>query len=83
LRLVRVPRVWDSPERRATEADSHGELSRLAWTFKTALNAWVESVPALATWIRYSPPPSGAKPAEPWFDHESDDDDEGGPDTLH
>lgn len=37
FRLVRVPRVWDSPERRAAEADSKGELGRLARTFKGAL----------------------------------------------
>jgi hypothetical protein len=82
FRIVRVPRVWDSPERRATEADAHGELTRLARTFKTALAAWVESISALATWVRYSPPLPGAKPAEPWFDDQSENDD-GGPDILH
>jgi hypothetical protein len=83
FRLIRVPRVWDNPERRATEADSHGELSRLARAFTAALDRWAESISALATWIRYSPPPPGAKPAEPWFDQQSEDDDDGGPDTLH
>jgi len=81
FRMVRVPRVWDSPERRAAEADSNRELGRLARTFKTALDAWTESVSALATWIRYSPPPPDAKPVEPWFDNEPDDD--GGPETMH
>ena len=46
-----------------------------------ALDAWTESVSALATWIRYSPPPPDAKPVEPWFDDEPDDD--GGPETMH
>lgn len=83
FRLVRVPRIWDNPERRATEADSHAELSRLARTFTAALDQWTESISALATWIRYSPPPPGAKPAESWFDQWSEDDDDGGPDTRH
>ena len=81
FRMVRVPRVWDSPERRAVEADSNREFGRLARTFKTALDAWTESVSGLATWIRYSPPPPDAKPVEPFFDDEPDDD--GGPETMH
>ena len=79
--MVRVPRVLDSPERRAAEADSNRELGRLARLFKTALDAWTESVSGLATWIRYSPPPPDAKPVEPFFDDEPDDD--GGPETMH
>jgi hypothetical protein len=82
FRIVRVPRVWDSPERRTAEADSHSQLTRLAQTFKTALAAWVESISALAAWVRHSPPLPGAQPAEPWSDNESEDDD-GGPDILH
>lgn len=36
------------------------------------------------TRVRYSPPLPGAKPTGPWFDNQSeDDDDDGGPDTLH
>lgn len=83
FRIVRVPRVWDSPERRAVEADSRRELGRLARTFKTALDDWTESISALATWIRYSPPPPDAKPLEPWVVDEFEDDDEGGPETTH
>ena len=30
FRMVRVPRVWDSPERSAAEADPRHELSQLA-----------------------------------------------------
>src|SRR5437870_8106356 len=37
-----------------------------------------KSVSELATWIRYSPPPQGAKPVEPWFDDRAEDDDDGG-----
>lgn len=36
FRMIRVPRVWDSLERRTAEADSHREFSQLARTFKTA-----------------------------------------------
>lgn len=44
FRLVRVPRVWDSPERRAAEADSQGEFRRLARTIKAALDEWTKSI---------------------------------------
>jgi hypothetical protein len=47
-----------------------------------ALDDWTDKVCALATWIRYAPPPPGAKPIEPWFDDESEDDDDG-PETKH
>ena len=83
FRIVRVPRAWDSPERRATEADSHRELSRLARTFRTAVDDWTQSIAALGTWLRYSPAPPGTKPAGPSFDGESEDDDEAGPDNVH
>lgn len=84
FRMVRVPRVWDNPERREAERDPRDELGRLARRSKTALDEWTKSVSELATWIRYSPPPPGAKPVEPWFDDQSeDDDDDGGPETTH
>lgn len=83
FRIVRVPRTWDSPERRAAEADSHLELNRLARTFRTAIAKSTQSISALATWIRYQPPPPGMKSAETWFDDQSEDEDDGGPDTLH
>jgi hypothetical protein len=38
FRIVRVPRVWDSPERRQAEKDPRDELGRLARSFKTALD---------------------------------------------
>lgn len=82
FRVIRVPRVWDRPERRTAEPDSHREFSRLAHTFRTALDDWTESISALATWIRYAPPSAGAKPIGPWFDDEYEDDD-GGPETTH
>jgi hypothetical protein len=82
FRMVRVPRVWDTPERRAAEADSHRDLRRLAGTFRRALDGWTESISTLATWIRYAPPSPGAKPVEPWLDDEYEDDD-GGPGTTH
>jgi len=83
FRTVRVPRVWDSPERREADRDPRDELGQLARRFKTALDEWTKSVSALATWIRYSPPSPGAKPVEPWFDDQSEDDDDGGPETMH
>jgi hypothetical protein len=81
FRMVRVPHVWDDPERREAERDATGELTRLARTFKATLDEWTKSVWQLATWIRYAPPPPNAKPIEPWFDDQSEDDD-GGPETI-
>lgn len=62
FRMVSVPRVWDSPDRRDAERDPRDELGRLARRIKIALDEWTKSISALATWIRYSPPPPGAKP---------------------
>jgi hypothetical protein len=80
--MIRVPRVWDSPERRTAEADSHREFTRLARTFKTALDDWTEKhywhlQRGFGTRRRLL-----AKPIEPWFDDECEDDD-GGPETRH
>jgi len=83
FRMVRVPRVWDDPGRREAERDPHGELARLAGAFEATLDEWTKSISALATWIRYSPPPPGAKPIEPWFEDEPEDDDDRGPETIH
>jgi hypothetical protein len=83
FRMVRVPRVWDDPERREAEGSAHVEIGRLAQTFKNILDEWTQSVSELATWIRYSPPPPGAKPIAPWFEDPSEDDDDGGPGTIH
>jgi hypothetical protein len=83
--MVRVPRVWDNPERREAERDPRDELDRLTRRFKTALDEWTKSVSELATWIRYLPLPPGTRPVEPWFDDpsEDDDDDDDGPETTH
>ena len=80
FRMVRLPRVWDSPGRREAEKDAREELVRLARRFKIALDEWTKSIATLATWIRYSSPKAEAKPVEPWFDDEYDDD---GPETTH
>ncbi len=83
FRLVRVPRVWDSPERREAERDPREELRQLARRFRAALDGWTTRISELATWTRYSPPPPGTKPVEPWFDNQPGDDDDGGPETTH
>jgi hypothetical protein len=80
---VHVPRVWGDPDRREAEQDPGNELGRLARRFKTAFEEWTQRVSELATWIRYAPPPPGTKPAEPWFDNQADEDDDGGPETTH
>lgn len=79
FQLVRVPRVWDDPGRREAEKGNSEELARLAWRFKEALDEWIGSVAELGNWIRYSPPPPEGKRLEPWFE----DEEEGGPETIH
>src|SRR5437764_14292477 len=64
------------------EGSANVEIGRLARTFKGTLDEWTQSVSELATWIRYSPPPLAAKPIEPWFEDQSEDDDDGGPETI-
>ena len=83
FRIVRVPRVWDDPDRRETERSPAVELDSLAWTFRATFDEWTKTVSELATWIRYSPPPPGAKLVEPWFEDQSEDDEDGGPETIH
>ncbi len=80
FQLVRVPRVWDDPDRRDAEKGNSKELARLARRFKMALEEWISSVVELGNWIRYSPPPPEAKPLEPWFE---DEEENGGPETIH
>ena len=77
FRMVRIPRVWDDPDRREAETHPRNELDRLAQRFRATLDQWAESVAQLATWIRYSPPTAGAKPVQPWFEDESEDGDGG------
>jgi hypothetical protein len=83
FRMVPVPRVLDDPERRDAERDPRGDLGRLAQRFKMALDEWTIGVSELATWIRYSPPPPGTRPAEPRVEDPPEDHDDGGPDTTH
>ena len=83
FRTVRMPRVWDNPGRHEAERSPQVELRRLARTFQATFDEWTKSVSELATWIRYSPPPPGAKPIEPWFEDLSDEEDDGGPETIN
>ncbi len=80
FQLVRVPRVWDDPDRRDAEKGNAKELARLALRFKQALEECSSSIAELGNWIRYSPPPPEAKPLEPWIDDEEED---AGPETIH
>lgn len=83
FRVVRLPRVWDDPQRRETEKDEGKELDRLARRFKGALDEWTTSVAALATWLRYLPPLPGTapRPSIGFEQEERDEDDE--PHSTH
>ena len=78
FRLVRIPRVWDDPVRQRAEKGIGEELAQLAGRFRDTIDEWGKSVADLARWIRYSPPPPGTRPAEPWFEDENED-----PETIH
>ncbi|MEW6368769.1 MAG: hypothetical protein AB1714_29425 [Acidobacteriota bacterium] len=81
FRFLRLPRVWDDPDRRTTEKDSGEDLARLALRFKNAADEWTQSVAEFARWIRYAPPPADARRVEPFFDDGEEED--GGPETIH
>ena len=76
--MVRVPRIWDDPDRREAEKGAGKELDRLARRFKGALDEWNAGVAELATWLRYLPPPLETAPrSDIGFEHkEMDKDDE-------
>jgi hypothetical protein len=71
--LIRIPRVWDDPVRRSAEKDIDEELTQLAGRFEAAINEWTRGILQLASWIRYSPPPPGTRPAQPWFEDGDDE----------
>lgn len=73
--------MWDDPRRQRTERNIDEELASLAGRWNNAVKEWVASVADLAKWIRYSPPPPGTRPIEPWFENEEEDDD--GSETIH
>ena len=83
FRMVRVPRIWNDPDRRDAEKGAGKELDRLARRFKGALVEWTTSVAELATWLRYFPPPPVTAPrSDIGFEHkEMDKDDE--PSSTH
>jgi hypothetical protein len=83
FRMVRVPRVWDDPERRNAEKGAAAELSRLAQKFTYSLDEWRASIAELARWIRYTPPPADAKQIAPPFEEHGGEDENGGPETIH
>jgi hypothetical protein len=84
FRLVRVPRIWDDPERRDAEKSPARELASLAKRFKCSMDEWRISISELARWIRYTPPAADAIQSEPRLEQEEDGaDEEGGPETIH
>jgi hypothetical protein len=83
FRVVRVPRVWDDPDRRNAEKGAAVELSRLAEKFKYSLDEWKAGIAELARWLRYTPPPADASQIEPPLEDQEDEDEDGGPETIH
>jgi hypothetical protein len=83
FRMVHVPRVWDNSDRREAEREPTAELSRLAQKFKYSLDEWRIGITELARWIRYSPPPEDSKQIAPMFDEQEDENEGGGPETIH
>ncbi len=82
FRIIRIPRVWDDPDRREAEKDLGADLVRLAKLFRSASDEWASRIAELARWIRYTPPPPGSKPVEPWIEDEEEEED-GSSGTIH
>jgi hypothetical protein len=83
FRMIRLPRVWDDPDRRDAEKSAAAELARLAEKFKYSLEEWRTAIAELSRWIRYTPPPADASQVEPLIDDQEDEDESGGPETIH
>jgi hypothetical protein len=83
FRVVHIPRVWDDSDRREAERDPTAELSRLAQKFKYSLDEWSISIVELARWIRYTPPPADSKQIAPMLEEQDDENEGGGPETIH
>ncbi len=81
FRMVRVPRIWDDPDRREKEKGAGTELARLARKFRYSMEEWNTAIIELSRWIRYAPPPDDAKRTAPPPKRKSHDD--GGPETIH
>ncbi len=80
--MIVVPRIWDDPRRREREASAAKPIDALAARFRTALDAWTDSVAELGGWLHNAPAPprgrSGRLRREPFqFDGDS------GPETTH
>jgi hypothetical protein len=65
FRIVRIPRVWDDPERRDREKGAARDLALLARQFRQAVDAWTASVAELARWIRHTPAPKTSRARHP------------------
>jgi hypothetical protein len=83
FRMVRIPRMWDDPDRRDTEKGAEAELSTLAQKFKFSLDEWRTAIAEVSKWIRYTPPDPDAGRGEPPFGNQEDEDEAGGPETIH
>jgi hypothetical protein len=55
FRMIRVPRVWDDPDRRESEKGAEAEISRLVQNFKYSLEEWNSGICELTRWIRCTP----------------------------
>jgi hypothetical protein len=80
--MIVVPRIWDDPRRRERAASAAKPIDALAARFRTAQDAWTDSVAELVGWLHNAPAPrrvrSGRRRRQP-FPY----DDDGGPETTH
>jgi hypothetical protein len=84
FRIVRVPRIWDDPERRQSEKVIGDQLTKLSERFGEAIEEWTKGVAELSRWIRYAPPPPDLEEMEePEFEEEVEEEDDNDSETIH
>jgi hypothetical protein len=60
--MIRLPRIWDDPERRKREKSAGNQIDDLAKRLRKAFDQWMVCTAELAKRIRYIPPPSERDP---------------------
>ncbi len=83
FRMIRLPRIWDSPARRDAENDATAELSQLAKKFEYSLEEWSASIAELALWTDHTLSSPRVEKIDPEFESPGHDKEDDGPETIH
>ncbi|MEJ2245791.1 MAG: hypothetical protein P8Y80_06885 [Acidobacteriota bacterium] len=83
FRMVRVPRVWDDPDRRESEKGAEAEISRFVQNFKYSLDQWSSAISELARWVRYAQPTDDKRQTDRSVRKQRQKNEGKEPDTIH